>query len=159
MMVVITIIAVLAMLAYPGMMSYLHNTEAKRVRSILMTANQQARIQSFTTKQNVVVCLANIDNICGRLAQDKVLVFYDRDGNQSMGAGELIEMYPLELKYGQVEMRSSARRNHMKYFGATGTPKGHFGHIKYCSEKNTTLSYEVVVTQVGNVWVRKGCLF
>lgn len=156
--VVVAIVAVLAMLAYPSMMHYLHSAESKRVRSVLTNANQLARIQSYTTKQNVVLCLADVNNVCDRLATDRVLVFYDRDNNQKVDTdSELVKMYPLELKYGQVEMRASLLRSHMKYFGMTGTPKGHFGHIKYCSDKDTTLSYRVVVTQVGNVWVRRGC--
>lgn len=156
-LVVIAIMAILAVLAYPSFMHYLHASESRQVRSILSVANHQARLESYVKKQNVVLCLATIDDVCHKTANDKVLVFYDRDNNQKLDHGELISSHVLNLKHGTVEMRVSASRNYMKYFGSTGTPKGHFGHIKYCSMSAQKLSHRTVVTLQGGISVREGC--
>lgn len=155
-MAVLAIAALLVLIAYPYVMSWFHRMEARQVRSVLNTASQLARLESFATKQNVVFCLADVNNVCNRLAQEQILVFYDNDHDQTLEHGELIQSYPLKVKYGQLEMRASLLRNHMKYFGTTATPKGHFGHIKYCAN-DPALSYRVVVNQTGGAWVREGC--
>ena len=156
-MVVIAIMAILTVLAYPSVVNYLHGSESRQVRSILSAANHQARLESYVNKQNVILCLATIDDVCHKTAHDKVLVFYDRDNNQQLDHGELISSHILNLKYGTVEMRVSAARHYMKYFGGTGTPKGHFGHIKYCSTSAQKWGHRTVVTLQGGISVREGC--
>lgn len=157
-LVVLAIVAILWVLAYPSMMNYLYGAEARRIQSILTLAHQEARIESYIKKQNVVMCLATQDNQCHKTADAQVLVFYDRDNNQQLNAGELVSRYDLALKYGKVEMRASASRDYMKYFGSTSTPKGHFGHIKYCSvSMQARFSYRAVVSMQGRVSVQEGC--
>ena len=159
MMVVVAVLAVLTMLAYPAVIGYLQGAEARRVKSILLMAAKEAQLLSQTTKNNVVVCLADELQRCHRLASHQVLLIRDADNNQRIDKpAELLKAYPLSLDHGVVEMRSSLQRNHMKYFWDTGTPRGHFGHIKYCSRSQKARhSYQVVVTQVGYVWVKEGC--
>ena len=44
----------------------------------------------------------------------------------------LINQQSLNLKYSTLSLRVGNRRNYTKFWGDSGTPRGHFGHIKYC---------------------------
>ena len=158
-MTVLGVISVLVTVAYPAVIGYLQGAEARRVENVLLMAMKEARLLSQTTKNNVVVCLADEQQRCNRLAGHQVLLIRDSDDNQRIDKpAELLKAYPLSLKYGTVEMRASLLRSHMKYFWDTGAPRGHFGHVKYCSvSRKARHSYQVVVNSAGWVWVKEGC--
>lgn len=157
-MVVITVITIMVVLGYPSFRQMMHSMESKRVRSYVMMALKEARMLSFTERQNLIVCLANEHNQCHNRATQKVILFKDNDDNQRFDEGELLKEYDLNAKYGSIEMNVSARRHYMRYFGDTGVPRGHFGHIKYCSlQGQTRLNHKTTITAVGYVWVGEGC--
>lgn len=157
MMIVMVLLVILATLAYPSFKKTLHGMEAKRIKSTLVMALKEARLMSFTNRQNLIVCLADENNQCHNRAKHKVILFKDNDNNQRFDAGELLKEYDLNAKYGSIEMNVSARRHYMKYFGDSGMPRGHFGHIKYCSVENVQFDHKITITFVGHVWVGEGC--
>lgn len=151
-MVVVIVIAVISMIAYPGIMKSLQKMEANHVASIITAALKQARAQSHITKQNVIVCPADEFNLCHRQLGEKIIVFKDLDGNARLDDGELMMEHELNLKYGRLDMRVSASRHYIKYFGSSASPRGHFGHIKYCSvSDDARLSYKIILTHMGAV--------
>lgn len=152
MMVVLTIIGILVAIAYPGMMGLLYSMESKKVEHIIHNALIFARSESYIIRQNLLVCPANKFNICHKQASEKIIIFRDINDNNQFDMGELIQEYHLGLKYGRLDMRVSLGRNYIKYFSNTGTPRGHFGHIKYCSESDRiALSYKIVVAHQGMI--------
>lgn len=157
-LIVIAIMVGIVVFAYPSFKEMLHGMESKRIKSTLVMATKEARVLSFTHRQNVVLCLADTNNQCHNRATDKVILFKDRDNNQRLDDGELLREYDLKAKYGKVEMNVSARRHYMKYFGDTGVPRGHFGHIKYCAVSGTSrFDHKVTITSIGYVWVGDSC--
>ena len=151
-MVVVIVIAVISMIAYPGIMKSLQKMEANHVASIITAALKQARAQSHITKQNIIVCPADEFNLCHRQLGKKIIVFKDLDGNARLDDGELMMEHELNLKYGRLDMRVSASRHYIKYFGSSASPRGHFGHIKYCSvSDDARLSYKIILTHMGAV--------
>nr|WP_275436934.1 GspH/FimT family pseudopilin [Moraxella nonliquefaciens] len=151
-MVVVIVIAVISMIAYPGIMKSLQKMEANHVASIITDALKQARAQSHITKQNIIVCPADEFNLCHRQLGKKIIVFKDLDGNARLDDGELMMEHELNLKYGRLDMRVSASRHYIKYFGSSASPRGHFGHIKYCSvSDDARLSYKIILTHMGAV--------
>lgn len=157
MMIVLVVLVVLISLAYPSFRQMLHGMEAKRIRNTLMVVLKEARLVSATHRQNLIVCLADKDNQCHNRAKDKVILFVDDDNNQRLDGDELLKEYALNTKYGNIEMNVSARRHYMKYFGDSGVPRGHFGHIKYCSVERPQFDYKITITAIGYVWDGKGC--
>ena len=157
MMIVVALMTVIATLAYPSFKQMLHGMEAKRVKSALMMILKEARLVSFSNRQNLVVCLANKDNHCHNRAKDKVIIFIDGDDNQRLDEGELVREYGLNIKYGELEMNVSARRHYIKYFGDSGVPRGHFGHIKYCSAENLRFDHKIIITSTGYVREEERC--
>ena len=149
-MVVVIVVGVICMIAYPNVMRALRGMEANNVASVITDALKEARSQSHITKQNIIMCPADESNRCYRQAGVKIIVFRDLDGNARLDDGELIKEYDLNLKHGRIDMRVSASRHHIKYFGASASPRGHFGHIKYCSVSDE-LSYRIVLTHTGVV--------
>lgn len=149
-MVVVIVMGVICMIAYPNVMRALWGMEANNVASVITDALKEARSQSYITKQNIIMCPADESNRCHRQAGVKIIVFRDLDGNARLDDGELIKEYGLNLKYGRIDMRMSASRHYIKYFGASASPRGHFGHIKYCSVSDE-LSYRIVLTHTGVV--------
>ena len=151
-MVVVIVIAVISMIAYPGIMKSLQKMEANHVASIITAALKQARAQSHITKQNIIVCPADEFNLCHRQLGKKIIVFKDLDGNAHLDDDELMMEHELNLKYGRLDMRVSASRHYIKYFGSSASPRGHFGHIKYCSvSDDARLSYKIILTHMGAV--------
>lgn len=151
-MVVVIVIAVISMIAYPGIMKSLQKMEANHVASIITDALKQARAQSHITKQNIIVCPADEFNLCHRQLGKKIIVFKDLDGNARLDDDELMMEHELNLKYGRLDMRVSASRHYIKYFGSSASPRGHFGHIKYCSvSDDARLSYKIILTHMGAV--------
>lgn len=159
-MVVISIMTLLSLLAIPKFQEYLYNSEADRVKQILSISTKEAQILSFAYRNNLILCPADEDNRCNRMATDKIIIFTDRDNNQRLdNSEELIKQYPLTIKHGRFEMRMSLHRHYMKYFGDSGYPKGHFGHFRYCSPSAAPKSsYKIVVSNIGHVSEQRGCL-
>lgn len=157
MMVVITILAIIMVLAYPSLRNLLHSMESKRIKSTIMMATKEARVLSFSHRQDVVLCLADENNQCHNRATHKLILFNDHDDNQRLDDGELLREYELQARYANIEMNVSARRHHMKYFGDSGVPRGHFGHIRYCSSENTRFNHRITITAIGHVWAGEGC--
>lgn len=157
-LVVISIISILAMLAYPSFLGWLQGMEAKRVQKTLEQALLQTRMTSASTRQTLTVCLTDENDVCRRDGSVSVLVFADRNHNIQVDTSELIERYSLNIRHGRIISNWSLHRNHIKYFGDTGMPRGHFGNISYCSAStNQRHSYRIIMTQQGFVRVERGC--
>lgn len=150
MMVVLVIIGVMVAIAYPSMMNLLYRMESKRVESVIVNALTDVRNETYIRRQNLMVCLATKLNVCHKQAGEKMLVFRDTNASNQFDEGELVREYRLGLRYGRLEMRVSSSRDYMKYFSNTATPRGHFGHIKYCSD-DQALSYKIVISHQGRI--------
>lgn len=160
-LVTLIVMGILATIAYPSMMNILYTMEARKVESSINNALIFARSESYTRRYNLMVCFADKMNVCHKQADEKIIVFKDINENNIFDLGELIQEYHLGLKYGRLDMRVSLGRDYIKYFANTGTPRGHFGHIKYCSESDrVALSYKIVVAHQGMIRKEKekvGC--
>ena len=156
-LVVVSIVGVVALMAYPNVMEMVYRMESKRVESVIHEALRSARNESHIRRRNIIVCPASKQNVCDKTAKEKMIVFVDLNNNHRLDVGELIQVYELNLKHGRLDMRVSLSRNYIKYFGGSATPRGHFGHIKYCSmSSKQELSYRVVLTHQGRVYRREG---
>lgn len=155
-LITVAILAVIVMIAYPSYINLMKNMEAKRVKNSLLNANHEAKIHAYLMKKDVHLCLADDNNRCHRQATKKVLLFVDKNRNNAFDGGDiLVEQHPLNIKYGTLEMRMSALRSYMRYYGDTGLPRGHFGHFSYCAD--TAQSHRVVVSNMGHVRTETGC--
>lgn len=153
MMVVLVIIAIIAVIAYPSIIGLMQRLEAKKFAQAVHDALITGRNESWISKQNVIVCPADKENHCDKQAGYKIMVFRDNDDNHVFNEGELIAESVVNLKYGHTDMRVSASRNYIKYFGVSATPRGHFGHISYCvPPDNAVASYKMVLTHNGVVY-------
>lgn len=149
-LVVIIIIGVIVAIAYPSFMNLLRRMEANQVESVIHSALIEARNESHVTKQNIIVCPADDANVCNKQATQKIIVFRDLNNNGQFSDKALVKAYDLDLKHGRLDMRVSLGRHYIKYFGSSATPRGHFGHIKYCSDvEDLALSYKVILNRNG----------
>lgn len=157
-MITVLVLAVVVMFAYPSYLNLMKGMEAKRVRTSLTQANQEAKLHAYLLKRDVYLCLADEMNRCHRQATHKVMLFIDKNNdNKFDSSDELVQEYPLNIKYGTLEMRMSALRSYMKYYGDTGLPRGHFGHFNYCVLDDVVRSHKVIVSSMGYVRVEGGC--
>lgn len=156
--VVVAIIGVIVGIMYPSFERVFASMEARRVKLSLIQAHRQARGHSYLTKSQVLVCLADNEKRCHRQAQQMVLVFVDNNHNHRFDENMDVILLEesLSLRYGYVQTRASLHRHYFKYFGDTGMPRGHFGHVSYC-HLATNQGYQVVVNHVGGVRVGEGC--
>lgn len=160
MLVVISIIGIMIALAYPYVMEYLRAMESKRVEATFVQMLRQARNYSYITRQDVVMCTLDELGNCGRNANATLTLFYDKNRNNKKDAEDnIIEQVAWKIKYGDILLRTSASRDYIRYMGDTAKPRGHIGHLRYCSvSNNKKLSFKVIVNMYGNVRVERGDL-
>ncbi|WP_367106557.1 GspH/FimT family pseudopilin [uncultured Psychrobacter sp.] len=133
-MVTITVLAIIITIAMPSILTQLAHMEAKRIKNQLTTVLATAKTESYTRRQNVLVCLSNAGGRCHRDSYKKLLLFVDNNDNQNFDAQTdyLLHEQFLNPKYSTLHLRVGANRHYTKFWGDSGKPRGHFGHIKYC---------------------------
>lgn len=142
----------LTSIALPSFSGALKRWEAKEVRNQITNAFRVAKAQSFMQRQNSILCLADAHYHCHNQAKEYLLIFTDSDNNHQFDSAvnKLLLKQPLNLDYGRVYLRAG-RRHYIKFFGDSGLPRGHFGHIKYCPNDNLTHNmYQISLNQQGN---------
>lgn len=160
MLVVISIVGIMSVLAYPYIMESFYAMESKRVESAFIQITRQARNYSYINRQDVVICTLDEFGNCGRSANTTLALFYDKNRNNKKDADDsIIEQGAWKIKYGEILLRTSLSRDYIRYMGDTAKPRGHIGHLRYCSvSDNKKLSFKVIVNMYGNVRVERGDL-
>lgn len=131
--VTIAVLAIIATIATPSILTQLAHMEAKRIRSQLTTTLATAKAESYIRRQNLLVCLSNTGGRCHRDSEKKLLLFIDSNDNQHFDSNtdQLLSEQSLNPKYSTLSLRAG-NRHYTKFWGDSGKPRGHFGHIKYC---------------------------
>lgn len=160
MLVVVVIIGIVSALAYPALMEVRYAMESKEVEHKFIDSLRQARANSHITKKDVLICTINKQGQCDRAADKSLLVFYDvNDNNQKDDLDEVLSSEDWRISHGSILLRVSATRGYIRYMGNTSRPRGHFGHLQYCSpSENKRLSFKVIVNAQGNVRTERGDL-
>lgn len=146
------ILATLSAIAAPSFIETLQNWEAKQIRSQLTNAFRTAKTHSYRQRQNTILCLADADYQCHKQAEDYLLIFTDTDNNHQYDKATnlIILQQPLQLDYGRLYLTAGGR-HYIKFFSDSGLPRGHFGHIKYCSNARSTVNkFQISLNQQGN---------
>jgi type IV fimbrial biogenesis protein FimT len=127
-----SVLAIIVTLALPSLLQQFAKMEAKRIRFDLTTTLSQAKAESYISRRNLIVCLSDSAGRCDKNGKQKILLFMDDNVNNHYDAGtdELLNEQSLNPRYGKLQLRASAGRHHIKFFGDSGKPRGHFGHIK-----------------------------
>lgn len=147
-LLLITLISI----AFPSFIGTLKRWEAKEVRNQITNAFRVAKAQSFMQRQNSLLCLADSNYHCHNRAGEYLLIFTDSDNNHQFdpAVNKMLLKQPLNLDYGRIYLRAG-RRHYIKFFGDSGLPRGHFGHIKYCPNDHLTHNmYQISLNQQGN---------
>ena len=159
-LVIITILAILVVIAYPHFIELRYAWEAKRVEATFINALKVARAESYIHKKDVVLCTLNEAGACQRGGTDRLVVFYDNNGDAVLDANDkLVWQSDWGVKHGDLLLNVSLRRDYIKFMGASARPLGHIGHLRYCSvSDNRRLSFKVIINMAGNVRVERGDL-
>ena len=150
----IVILGILVAIAVPFIQTQLANMEAKRIKSQLESSLTLAKAESYIRRQNVIVCLSDSGGRCNRDSDTTLLLFIDENNNKHFDnqIDSLLSQQPLNPKYSKLSLRVGARRHYTKFWGDSGQPRGHFGHIKYCPtvDYNKT-TYLISFSQAGHI--------
>lgn len=152
--ITITVLAIIASIAMPTILGQLARMEAERVKSQLRSSLNLAKAESYIRRQDVLLCLSNTGGRCHRDSDKTLLLFIDNNSNNHFDVqGDfLLSQQPLRLKYSKLSLRVGSRRHYTKFWGDSGTPRGHFGHIKYCPTATYNQSmYQISFNQTGIV--------
>ena len=146
------ILVTITTIALPSFITTLRTWEAKEVRSHITDGFRIAKAHSFMQRQDTILCLADANYHCHKQAKEYLLIFSDIDGNHQFDSAinQMILQQPLHLYYGRVYLHAG-KRNYIKFFGDSGLPRGHFGHIKYCPNNHSIHNmYQISLNQQGN---------
>lgn len=145
------VLAIIATIAVPAILTQLANMEAKRVRHTLMNTFTSAKAESYIRRQNLVVCLSDSGGRCHKDSNKALLLFIDNNDNKHFDqtTDHLLSEQHINPKYGTLHLRAG-KRHYVRFYGDSGKPRGHFGHIKYCPNKSYNQAmYQVSFNQVG----------
>ncbi len=149
--VTVCVLAIIAVIATPSIMTQLAKMEAKRIRYTITTTLSMAKAESYTRRQNLILCLSDSAGRCNKNHDGSILLFIDNNDDKNFDAGtdELFDQQRLDPKYARLQLRAG-NRHYIKFWGDSGRPRGFFGHIKYCptSTYNQTM-YQISFNQVG----------
>ncbi|WP_413787019.1 GspH/FimT family pseudopilin [Psychrobacter sp. NG27] len=145
-LVTITVLGIIATIAVPSILTHLARLESQRVKHQLKNTLSLARAESYISRQDVLVCLSNNGGRCHRDSDEVLLLFVDNNNNKHFDSDVdvLLTQQDLKLRYSTVKLRVGGRRHYTKFWGDSGKPRGHFGHIKYCP----TASYNQAMYQI-----------
>ena len=152
-LIIILILSILTTLAIPSLLNHLQSLESKRLQHTLFNTLKLAKTHSFTYRQNVLLCLSDRQGQCYKNGQQELLLFVDKNNNKhfDISTDFMINKIALNLKYAKVYLRAGGR-HHTKFFGDSGNPRGHMGHIKYCPfSSNSDLTYKISFNQTGRI--------
>lgn len=132
--VTVCVLAIIVMIVAPVIRTQLARMEAKRIQSQLENSLALAKAESYIRRQNVIVCLSDTGGRCHRDSDKTLLLFIDKNDNNHFDAqvDSLVVHQSLNPKYSKLSLRVGSRRHYTKFWGDSGKPRGHFGHIKYC---------------------------
>ena len=152
--VTVAVLTIIVMIATPYILEQLASMEAKRIESQIKNTLKLAKAESHIRRQNLLVCLSNDGATCHRDSYKKLLLFLDANDNKNfdLGVDDLLEEQALEPKYSTLYLRVGNNRHYTKFWGDSGKPRGHFGHIKYCptSTYNHAM-YQISFNQGGGI--------
>ena len=151
--VTLLIVAIVVAIAAPFIITQLADMEAKRIRYSVSNTLNLAKAESLVLRKNLIVCLSDDGGVCDRNGNKLLLLFIDNNENNNfdVGVDQILEEQYLNPKYATLHLRAGGR-HHVKFFGDTGLPRGHFGHIKYCpSSTYNTSKYQISFNQNGIV--------
>ncbi len=150
--VTVVVLAIIVAIAAPVILTQLANMEAKRVKSQLTTTLTLAKAESYIRRQNLLVCLSNSGGRCHRDSDKTLLLFIDNNDNKhfDIQIDQLLNEQALNPRYSTLRLRVGNNRHYTKFWGDSGKPRGHFGHIKYCptSTYNKQM-YQISFNQAG----------
>ncbi|SNT68985.1 Tfp pilus assembly protein FimT/FimU [Psychrobacter sp. LV10R520-6] len=131
--VTVAILAIVATIAAPSIVTQLANMEAKRIRFDIKNTLAIAKAESFIQHRNVLACLSDTNGVCHRDSDKTLLLFIDNNDNNNFDANidALLETQSLDPKYATLHLRAG-NRSYVRFAGDSGKPRGFFGHIKYC---------------------------
>ena len=152
--VTVAVLAIIAMIATPYILEQLARMEAKRIENQIENTLTLAKAESYIRRQDLLLCLSNGGGLCHRDSHKKLLLFLDKNNNKNfdLGIDDLLEEQTLEPKYSTLYLRVGDKRHYTKFWGDSGKPRGHFGHIKYCptSTYNHAM-YQISFNQGGGI--------
>lgn len=151
--VTVCVLAIIAIIAAPSILTQLANMESKRIRYDISAMLATAKAESYLRRQNLIVCLSDSAGRCHKNSNKAMLLFFDHNNNQhfDISTDELLEQQRLSPRYAQLHLRAG-NRHYIKFWGDSGRPRGFFGHIKYCPTSSYNQSkYQISFNQGGIV--------
>lgn len=151
--VTVCVLAIIATIAAPTILTQLANMESKRIKYAITTTLSTAKVESYTRRRNLIVCLSDSAGRCNKNSDKTILLFFDNNDDKhfDVGIDELLEQQSLNPKYARLQLRAG-NRHYIKFWGDSGKPRGFFGHIKYCPTAyyNHT-KYQISFNQTGGI--------
>ncbi len=153
-MVVVSIVAVLIVIAFPDIKQQFMHSEQLRVKHTSHGVLSQSRSFALAYHKHVVVCGSNSSITCNGDWSQGLLAFVDQNRNAQKDPTEQILVFdPLALKYGYLRWKGAGGRAYILFQSINGMPIGSNGSLIYCAN---TPQYHIqtLLTRTGLIRVR-----
>lgn len=154
--ITISIIAVIASIAYPNIIALLRHQESMTVRNDLQNFLSTGKQFTLIYQTPIHLCIADENKQCVTSNGKTLLTFIDKDNNNRYSpTDKLLEINDLSLRYGQLIMNIARNQPFIIFKAESGRPTGYMGHIKYCpTDGNTQEMFKVTFSKTAIIKVK-----
>lgn len=154
MLVVVAILGILAAIAFPMIINYLKNQEARTYRTLLESFVKQGRQNAIIYQKPIILCILNTANRCVVQNGTALVSFIDNNNNQLFEepTDTLLEKTDLAPKYARIQLSVSLNKSFIQLTASTGLPLGYMGNLKYCpTDGEPSRMFKVTFSKTGQV--------
>ncbi len=151
-LIAVVILATLAQLALPGLDRLLHHRQGSLVLQKVANSIYLARSAAARWNETVVLCPSTNGTGCGGQWHDGVLVFVDRNDNQSPDSGEeLLDAMRFEKLPGTLHWRAFRSKPYLQ-ITPLGFTRYQNGNFTWCDDNRSPASaHQLILNRTGRV--------
>ncbi len=150
--VTISVIIVLAILAFPSYLDWKAKLELNHVIALIQSLNQTAKSNALLYHSNIIICSSsNITQCENDHWETGIIMFSDKNNNKQVDTDEMIHTkIDTQLKYGSLTWIGGVTNTKVLTFRRdTGQPRDSFGSFFYCSHHQSSLHQRIVLPKTG----------
>ncbi|MFY9179993.1 MAG: GspH/FimT family pseudopilin [Venatoribacter sp.] len=152
-LITLGIMAILANLALPEMMSWIEKHQAKRDSLLIASLIAHAKENAITLKARTAFCPLDVNQQCSNQWNEKVTLFTDYNNNKKLDSNEKILAELPAIKSDFILRKFNNSSIGFNYQGFAGFNTGNF---TYCLKRHVHFAAIYTISRSGRIRVKEG---